>query len=110
VALIDRGCVVAIDTPSALAAAAGKEQSIRFRPSPEVDPGLILGLTEVSTVERHGSQLIVTGTGNLLGVVITALTQQGIVAEDLRVDQSNLEDAFVALTRHDETETMEVTR
>jgi ABC-2 type transport system ATP-binding protein len=110
VALIDRGRVAAIDTPSALAAASGKEQSIRFRPSPAVDPGLILGLAEVSTVERHGTQLVVTGTGNLLGAVITTLTQHGITAEDLRVEQSNLEDAFVALTRHDETETTEVSR
>ncbi|HWF55373.1 MAG TPA: ABC transporter ATP-binding protein [Solirubrobacteraceae bacterium] len=100
VALIDRGRVVAIDTPAALAARAGAEQRIRFRPSRPVDLSLLHGLADVTAVIRHGQQLEVTGTGNLLGVVITALTRAGVVAEELRVEQANLEDAFVALTQH----------
>jgi ABC-2 type transport system ATP-binding protein len=100
VALIDRGRVVAIDTPAALAARAGAEQRIRFRPSRPIDLSLLHGLADVTAVTRHGQQLEVTGTGNLLGVVITALTRAGVVAEELRVEQANLEDAFVALTQH----------
>jgi ABC-2 type transport system ATP-binding protein len=109
VALIDRGRLVAIDTPAALAAATDAEQRIRFRPSGPVDAETLRALTEVTSVQRHGEQLEVTGSGNLIGAVITALNRAGVVAEQLRVDQSNLEDAFVALTHHDETD-LEVAR
>jgi ABC-2 type transport system ATP-binding protein len=109
VALIDRGRLVAIDTPAALAAATDAEQRIRFRPSRPVDQETLRALSEVTSVQRHGEQLEVTGSGNLIGAVITALNRAGVVAEELRVDQSNLEDAFVALTHHDETD-LEVAR
>jgi hypothetical protein len=33
--------------------------------------------------------------------VIAALAREHIVAEELRVDQASLEDAFVSLTSHD---------
>ena len=42
--------------------------------------------------------MIVTGTGDVLGTVIAALARQNVVAGQLRVDQTSLEDAFVALT------------
>jgi ABC-2 type transport system ATP-binding protein len=49
-------------------------------------------------VERAGSQLVVTGTGNLLLAVATELARNQVVAGDLRVEQTTLDDAFVALT------------
>ena len=101
VALIDAGRVVAIDTPAALAESVGAEQQIRFRPSVPVPDQLLLDLREVSTVERRGEQLIVTGTGDVLSAVVSVLARSGVVAEQLRVDQSNLEDAFVAFTGRD---------
>ena len=44
------------------------------------------------------SQLVVTGTGNLLLAVTTVLARNQVVAADLRVEQTSLDDAFVALT------------
>ncbi len=45
--------------------------------------------------------MVVTGTGNVLNAVISVLARNQIVAEQLRVDQTNLEDAFLELTgRH----------
>ena len=41
---------------------------------------------------------VVTGSGNLLNAVVSALARNQIVAADLRVEQANLDDAFVALT------------
>jgi ABC-2 type transport system ATP-binding protein len=101
VALIDEGRVVAIDAPDALArAAGGGVQRIRFRPSRSIGDELLAGVSEVRSVARRGAQLEVTGTGDVLGAVISALAREGIVAEQLRVEQTNLEDAFVALTGH----------
>jgi len=49
-------------------------------------------------VRRHGTQLEVTGTGNLLHAVSAVLADHRIVAADLRVEQASLDDAFVRLT------------
>lgn len=38
-----------------------------------------------------------TGAGDVLAAVSSVLARNAIVAEQLRVDQANLEDAFVAL-------------
>ena len=98
VAVIDSGRVVALDTPAGLVTRAVAEQRIRFRPSSPLDDWLLTDLPEVRSVSRTGSQVVVTGSGNLLNAVVSALARNQIVAEDLRVEQANLDDAFVALT------------
>jgi ABC-2 type transport system ATP-binding protein len=97
-ALIDSGRVVAVDTPAGLVSKVDDQQRIRFRPSAPLDYALLTDLPEVSTVERAGSQLVVTGTGNLLLAVTTVLARNQITVADLRVEQTTLDDAFVALT------------
>ncbi len=68
-AVIDSGKIVAVDTPSGLTASVGAQQRVRFRPSAEFADALLLDLPEVSAVERQGSQVIVSGSGNLLQAV-----------------------------------------
>jgi ABC-2 type transport system ATP-binding protein len=97
-AVIDSGRVVAIDTPAGLVARVDSEQRIRFRPSAPLDDALLTRLPEVASVTRHGSQVLVTGTGNVLQAVTSVLARNQIIAADLRVDQADLDDAFVALT------------
>ena len=98
VALIDAGRVIATDTPSGLASRAGGDQQIRFRVSAPLDEGLLAKLPEVSSAHREGDQFTVTGNEDALQAVITVLIRHGIIAQHLRVDQANLDDAFVALT------------
>ncbi|MEU4530846.1 ABC transporter ATP-binding protein [Micromonospora ureilytica] len=100
VAVIDRGRVVALDTPAGLVSTVAPEQRIRFRPSAPVDDRLLTDLPEVSAVQRTGSQVVVTGTGELLHAVTSVLARHQIVAADLRLEQSTLDDAFVELTGH----------
>jgi len=97
-ALIDAGRLVALDTPAGLVAKVDDRQRVRFRPSAPIDHALLVALPEVISVERAGSQLVVTGTGNLLLAVTTVLARNQVVAGDLRVEQTSLDDAFVALT------------
>jgi ABC-2 type transport system ATP-binding protein len=97
-AVIDKGRVVALDTPAGLVAGAAAEQRVRFRPSTDLDDRLLTDLPEVIRVQHHGSQVVVTGTGNLLHAVTSVLARQQIVAHDLRVEQTSLDDAFVTLT------------
>lgn len=98
IAVIDAGRVVALDTPAGLVSRAVAEQRIRFRPSAPLDDHLLTDLPEVRSVTRIGPQMVVTGGANLVNAVVSALARNQIVAADLRVEQANLDDAFVALT------------
>jgi len=101
IALLDRGRIVAIDTPEGLAGRAGVDKRVRFAPSKSFDDRLLTGLPEVSKVERDGGHVIVTGSGDLANAVILTLAAVGVTAGGLHLDTASLEDAFVALTgRH----------
>jgi ABC-2 type transport system ATP-binding protein len=98
IALIDAGRLVALDTPAGIVSRVDVEQRLRFRPSAPIDDGLLTGLPEVHTVSRHGQTVVVAGTGNLVLAVTAALARNHIVANELRIEQAGLDDAFVALT------------
>jgi ABC-2 type transport system ATP-binding protein len=98
IALIDEGKLVALDTPAGLVSRVDGEQRVRFRPTAPLDVKLLEALPEVSGVEQHGPQLVVTGTGNLLHAVTSVLARNQIVAADLRIEQAGLDDAFIRLT------------
>ncbi|MFI6739465.1 ABC transporter ATP-binding protein [Nonomuraea sp. NPDC050451] len=97
-ALIDAGKVVATDTPAGLIAQVGGEQRLRFRPSGPVDDAVLRALPEVREVTRSGDQLVVSGTGNLAPAVTLVLARHQVVPGDLRIEQTTLDDAFLALT------------
>lgn len=71
---------------------------MRFLPSAPFDDELLRRLPEVTRVEREGSRVVVTGTGELVNAVILALAAAGVTAGEVQLDSSNLEDAFVKLT------------
>jgi ABC-2 type transport system ATP-binding protein len=98
VALIDKGRVVVIDTPAALAERAETEQRIQFRPSAPFEDTLLTSLPEVASLTRRGDVVVVTGNSDALLAVITTLSANQITPRQLRVDQGSLEDAFLELT------------
>ena len=98
VAIIDGGRIVAIDTPAGIISRLDAEQTLRFRPSAPIEDGLLIDLPEVNDVKRAGPVVVVTGIGNLIHAVTSVLAQHGVVANDLRVEQANLDDAYLALT------------
>ena len=98
IALIDQGRVVALDTPAGIVSRVDAEQRLRFRPSAAIDDGLLTGLPGVRSVQRDGSTIVVAGTGNIVQTVMAALARHQVVANELRIDQADLDDAFVALT------------
>jgi ABC-2 type transport system ATP-binding protein len=100
VAMLDAGRVVALDTPAGIVSLVNPKQHIRFRPSVTFDDHLLAGLLEVHSVTRTGRTVFVEGTGNLLQAVASVLAQNQIVANELRLEQAGLDDAFIALTGH----------
>src|SRR5215471_20083266 len=61
VAVIDRGRVVAIDSPAGLVSRMWSEQRVRFRPLAPMDDALLTALPQVTAMSRSGSQVVVTG-------------------------------------------------
>ena len=98
IAVIDGGRVAAIDTPEGLVFRNAPEQTIRFRSAAPFDDAWLTTLPEVTSVHRDGPRIVVTGTGNAVQAVTAVLARHQIVAEDLRIEQANLDDAYVALT------------
>lgn len=103
VAIIDRGRVVAIDTPSALVTGSEPEFRIHFRPGADFDPAFLTDLPEVAAIDRQGSRLTVEGDTTVLHAVTSALARRQIVVADLRIEQSTLDDVFVTLTGRTDT-------
>ena len=97
-ALLHHGRVIAIDTPAALAAGSAGRQRVSFRPSGVVDVAHMRQLPDVRDVVRHGDRFTVEGTGDLVAAVMEALVRDGVVPLQTRIEQSTLDDAFVALT------------
>jgi ABC-2 type transport system ATP-binding protein len=96
VALLHHGRVIAIDTPAALGAGVG--QRVSFRPASPLDPQLLQALPEVRNVTTQGELLLVEGSGDLVAAVMALLVRERVIPEQTRVEQSTLDDAFVALT------------
>jgi ABC-2 type transport system ATP-binding protein len=96
--VINRGRVVALDSPSGLIAEIGTEQRLTFRPSEPIDNEVFANLPEVTTIHRNGPQVVITGTSNVVQAVTALLAGLGVVAEELRVEQTSLEDAYLEIT------------
>ncbi len=97
-ALIDSGRIAALDTPAGLVTRAGPEQRVTFHAPQEFDERVLTARPEVVSAHRRGTRVRVSGRGNLLHAVTSVLAREHVVAEDLRVERSSLDDAFVALT------------
>lgn len=98
VVVIDRGRVIAADTPEGLAANVHADQRISFVPSAPVGPATLLSLPDVHSAGIAAGRVVVTGTDDVAGAVIGELLRRGIAVHRLRVSQPSLDDAFIALT------------
>ncbi|OLT28044.1 multidrug ABC transporter ATP-binding protein [Actinomadura sp. CNU-125] len=98
-AVFDRGRIVASGTPETLIEeATGGGGRMRFRPSAELDPAELAALPGVTGVESSGRHVVVSGTGDFAAAVTSALARRHVLVADLRVEQTSLDDAYVALT------------
>ncbi len=103
VAIIDRGKIVALDTPDALIRSLGAERRLVFTLPNDATPAVALAdLPQVSRVEQAGACLTVYGQGDrFVSSVVYALEEAGVQFLDLRTVQPTLEDVFLALTGHE---------
>jgi ABC-2 type transport system ATP-binding protein len=97
-AVINRGLLVALDSPAGLVARVKAGKQVRFSPSAAFEHRLLSDLPEVRSVEHDGRHVLVTGSGDLVNAVILTLAAHGVTAHDVTLNTLSLEDAFVALT------------
>jgi ABC-2 type transport system ATP-binding protein len=100
VAVVDRGKVVALDTPQGLIDRLGLPSVVRFS-TYAPDLGWLDKLDVVDSLTRHAEAVEIRGTGPVLALVASELVAHGIIPLDLRVDRPTVEDAFLALTGKD---------
>jgi ABC-2 type transport system ATP-binding protein len=99
VLIIDHGSVVALDTPAALVSGLGVEKRLVFTLPEDVSAPSFEGSETVQRVEQTGTRVVVYGRGDrFASTVVSALEDAHIDFLDLRTEQANLEDVFLALT------------
>ncbi|MGH3680039.1 MAG: ABC transporter ATP-binding protein [Natronosporangium sp.] len=103
VAVVDRGRVVACDTPAALTAHQGGPVRLTFTVDGH-DPRHLLELAGVESVRLDGGRVTVAGHSSAAVTVAAALAERGVVPADYRTHYPSLEDVFLTLTGHRLTE------
>jgi ABC-2 type transport system ATP-binding protein len=102
VAIMDKGKIIALDTPENLIQSLGVESRVVFTLKEPHDITCCRSLSAVTLVEQNGDRVLVQGKGDMLVVeVVTVLAKEGIRFSDLRTEQPNLEDVFLAVTGHE---------
>ena len=99
VAIVDRGKIVASDTPQGLITSYASDVRVIFTTEQAELPWLS-EIPDVREVVRRGPRVEVEGSGPVLALVAAALVKHGIIPADLRVEQPTLEDVFLKLTGH----------
>jgi len=100
VVVMHRGRVVADGSPTTIVEALGGAATVRFTDA-DLDVRPLRELPGVASVQRHGPEVAITGSGPILAHVGAHLVAAGRPALDLRLDRPTLEDRFVALTQED---------
>lgn len=102
VAIIDRGNIIALDTPENLIRSLGVDSRIIFSVKEPFEVDHLKKLKRVSRVECSNERVIVYGQGEkLVGEVVNMLTVDGVHFYNLRTEQPTLDDVFLTLTGHE---------
>jgi ABC-2 type transport system ATP-binding protein len=97
--ILDHGQVVALDSPEALIRSLDAERRLVFSLTEGQTAPDLAGLPSVERVEQSAQRLVVYGHGErFVSSVVYALEDAGVPFLDLRTEQPNLEDVFLALT------------
>lgn len=99
VLIIDRGQIVALDTPEELIESLGVEKRLVFTVTDNAPIPSLEQIPLVTRVDRIGDRIVVYGHGDrFASTVVRALEDEALDFLDLRTEQPNLEDVFLNLT------------
>jgi ABC-2 type transport system ATP-binding protein len=100
VAIIDRGQVIALDSPAQLIDSLGSAQVLEFYVEGTLDIQKLAALPGLDSVKQKngGYLLTVDSVGRLMPVLLAEIERQQVVLKTLETHQATLEDVFVSLT------------
>lgn len=105
VAIMDRGQIVALDTPSNLIRDLEVSERVIFKAKDKDTAGILEGLPGILKVEKQGEKTIVFGAANsspdsssIVTGIVNRLAEKGVIFSDLRTELPDLEDVFLTLT------------
>ncbi|MGI5428732.1 ATP-binding cassette domain-containing protein [Streptomyces sp. CA-179760] len=98
IAVIDKGRVAALDTPSGLIRRSAGATVISFTPSTPLDDQELNTLPALVAVENKDGRITLSGTDDTVNAVLSLLARRHITAHQLRVTDATLDDAFLDLT------------
>jgi ABC-2 type transport system ATP-binding protein len=102
IAIMDRGKIVALDTPQGLVASLGAEHVVELTPeaSEDLEPRGFESIPGVSTATWRGDRLDLTvrAVHNVLPAILRELDSQGVTLAHLGTHHATLEDVFLDLT------------
>ncbi len=99
VAIVDRGKIVALDSPAALVGRHARGTRLTLVPERPADLVRLRALPGVAAAAARDGLLEVSGEGSeFVGEALRALSASGIGFRDVRTAHANLEDVFLALT------------
>ncbi|MEU7035246.1 ABC transporter ATP-binding protein [Streptomyces sp. NPDC046237] len=101
IAVIDQGRLAALDTPDGLIGRAAASRVISFAAETALDPAELRALPQAASVETKDGRTVVTGTDVTVNAFIQLLARRAVTAEQLRVTDATLDDAFLDLTGAD---------
>ncbi|MEV6393250.1 ABC transporter ATP-binding protein [Streptomyces sp. NPDC051907] len=102
IAVIDKGRVAALDTPSGLISRSASSTVVSFTPSAPLDLRELAALPAVASVEESGGRIVINGADESVNALLSLLAGRHITAHQLRVSEATLDDAFLDLTGADE--------
>jgi ABC-2 type transport system ATP-binding protein len=99
VLILDQGSIVALDSPARLVDKIGAEKRISFALPLDLPIPAFKDISQVNRVERMEERVMIFGHGErFISKVVVRLEDEKIPFHDLRIEQPNLEDVFLALT------------
>jgi len=99
VAIIDQGKIVALDTPQILIQTLMQEKRLIFSLESDFSLEKLKKIQGVTTVEKIGDRIIVHGKEDeFIYGVMSVLIKERIKFREIKIEQPNLEDVFLALT------------
>ncbi|MGW0285924.1 ABC transporter ATP-binding protein [Streptomyces sp. NPDC003236] len=99
IAVIDKGRLAALDTPSGLIRRSAGATVISFTPSAPLDERDLNALPRLASVEHKDGRITLSGTDDTVDAVLTLLARHHVTAHQLRVTDATLDDAFLDLTK-----------
>lgn len=100
VAILDRGRILALDSPARLISSLGSDQVIELRLDGEVETEEFSGLPHVVSVNRRNGDFLLTvsSAARVLPALMAALDLRGVRVDSVTVHPVTLEDVFLKLT------------